>query len=600
MKRIVIGLNPGVWGMNYHDTAACLLIDGQLVAAAEEERYCRIKSAPQRFPRDSVRRCLDFAGCGASDVHSVAVGYSPGRWKDRLALELQSALGRHLEANTAEMAVTSARLDDYVQTQLHLRDRAALFADEDALAQRLRGLLQLTGDLPVQFVDHHLAHAATAFHPTSFSEALILVADGVGEYECMTAWRADAHRLERIESQHLPNSLGYWYAAFTEYLGFAAFEGEGKTMALAPYGSHDRGIDSIVGSTMHCDENGYECGHFVRPLLGVDLSLDTERAVKALELLFGFQRRRAGAPLEQRHKNIAWSVQRLLEVAMSGLVRRLCVETGMRNVGFAGGVALNCKLNQVLRELREIDRLYVSPVSSDAGLAYGASLVVAQNLGDDVRRPLVSLALGPSRGDDVASLLAEWQIPCAEVDDVSVEVAQALAQGEIVLWLHGRSEIGPRALGSRSILSDPRDASLGKKVNRVVKEREDWRPFGPSVMEEHVDEVVVGYDKTERGGHMIQTYRVSGTWRDIIPAAVHPVDGTMRPHVVSRLAQPDYWKVISAFKQRTGVPLVVNTSFNGRDEPLVETLKDAVRLFWTSAADMLVIDAKYVVRKQRA
>ncbi len=601
---VVLGLNPGFGGFNYHDPSACLVIDGRVVSAVEEERLNRQKGAPGVFPALAVKACLDAAGLTLTDLDAVAIGYSSKAWLERLPLEtdrLRDAAGLRELAAMPARAVRPDRarelLADSVRGFTDLLHRSSLFGTEERAAERIAEYLPgLTA--PIRFVQHHKAHAASAVYPSGFRDPVALVHDGLGELECGSAWAAGpGARLARLAQTDLPNSLGYFYAAVTEFLGFKGWEGEGKTMALAPYGRPDPAAGGALEALLTADDDGYDVTPLVLPNLGAQLSLDTKRAVAHLAELFKTPPRGADDEITQHHKNIAWAAQNFLERAVTGHVRRLARSHGAPlDLCFAGGVALNCKLNMALREMPEVRRLYVPGPGSDTGLALGAALQVAAETGDDVRRPLPHLALGPAADVPPDTYLTQLKIPFERPADVATAVAGHIADGKVVMWYQGRSEFGPRALGSRSILADPRREDMRVLVNEVVKHRELWRPFGPSVLAEHAHEVLQDVRDGDPAPYMIVAYRVREEWAARIPAVVHSADGTTRPQFVEADARPEYHAVISAFHRLTGVPLVLNTSFNDKGEPLVQTVRDAVRHFYSSAADVLVLDGCVVTK----
>ncbi|MFH8983723.1 carbamoyltransferase family protein [Streptomyces varsoviensis] len=599
----VLGINPGFGGFNYHDPSACLVVDGRPVAAVEEERFTRVKSAPGVFPARSVAYCLEAAGMTLADLDAVAVGYSSDAWLERLPLETRRLISHpelttladtdpeHVDVPHAREALAAAtrRFGD-------LMHRTSLFETEQRAARRIAEHLPgLRAE--IRFVRHHRAHAASAVHPSGFRNPTAVVLDGLGELECGSAWAAGpGGALDRFDRTDLPNSLGYFYAAVTEYLGFRGWEGEGKTMALAPYGRPDPAASGALDTLVHLDEKGYDVSALVLPCLTDQLSLDTGLAVRTLSEVFQAPPRRAGDDITPHHENIAWAAQHFLEEAVTGYVRRLARERGPLELCFAGGVALNCKLNLVLRTLPEVERLYVTGACADTGLALGAALDVAARLGDSPAHPLPHLALGPAADTDPGAYLTTMKIPYERPADVAREVAQHLADGRVVMWYQGRAEFGPRALGSRSILADPRREDMRVLVNDVVKHRELWRPFGPSVLAEEAPAVLEDVEEDTEAPYMVVAYRVREEWAARIPAVVHTADNTTRPQLVRRAALPEYHAVISAFHRLTGVPLVLNTSFNDKNEPLVRTVAEAVRHFFSSAADVLVLDGT-VVRK---
>lgn len=609
-SHAVLGLNPGFGGFNYHDPAAVLVLDGRVVAAAEEERFLRVKGAPGVFPGRAVRFCLDAAGIDLGQLDVIAVGYSPARWRDRLALELARAQLRSGALALAEQgrAGRSAPADVVVDAMTALTaevaeilQRATVWRDDRGAATQLIGQLGIeAAQVPIRFVEHHLAHAASAFCPAGLDEATVVVVDGVGEVTAASVWHAYADDGIRLAREILlPNSLGYLYAAVTEYLGFRAWDGEGKTMALAPYGIRDPAVVEALESVATLGPAGYDVGDFVFGHLGSGLSLDLVRVVAALARVFGVPPRRPHQPITDRHRAIARAIQDYLEQAVLDLVDRAVHDTGSRDVCVAGGVFLNCKLNMVIRESGLVRHFYVQPVAKDSGLALGAAWHASSPEHGLLRADLPTLALGVTVPKErTKEALTTWGLPVDEPADLAEAVAELLCAGQIVFWFAGPAEFGPRALGRRSILADPRDSQMRARVNATVKSREDWRPFGPSILAEHAAEVLEAHGLGRSAPFMIEAYRVRPAWRPKIPAVVHSADGTTRPHIVDRDTDPLYYDVIQRFYQRTGCPMILNTSLNDRSEPIANELRDAVGFFYRSAADALAVDG-YLVRKVR-
>jgi carbamoyltransferase len=600
MTRHILGLNPGFGGFNYHDPAACLVSDGWLVAAAEEERFVRKKGAAGTFPDNAITACLATAGVCLDDIDCVAVGYSPEAWQQRLSLEamrvgsaVQSlaydADRRTINRNIGE--VRNALIDLSIGFMDILR-RSFSFQDNQQAAQRIQAHLG-EKDIPIRFVEHHLAHAASAFYPSGFQEAAVIVADGVGEIETVSIWAGTEKGLHRIASDILPNSLGYFYAAITEFLGFRGFEGEGKTMALASYGTGNSGVLETLLRYVTIEGTSFDASPFVMNILDKGLLLDLSGAVARLQEILKVPPRRAYDPIDTIYVEIAWAAQTVLERAISGLAQRAVSAVGVSKLCFAGGIALNCKLNLLLRELRFVEHLFVQPVASDAGVGFGAAIQVARDLGDEVAHKMPNLCLGPKIVEDPLDDLHKWGIAYNMPADLPEKTACAIDEGRIVMWYQDRSEFGPRALGARSILADPRCLDVRDRLNIVVKRREPWRPFGPAILEAFAQEVLEDFNPTDRAPFMIQAYRVKIFWRARVPGVVH-IDGTTRPQTVSTTEQPLYAAVIDAFFRRTGVPMVINTSFNDRGEPIVQTIREAIRAFYSSAADILVLGPYWI------
>ena len=605
----ILGINPGFGGFNYHDPAAAIVCDGRVVNAAEEERFRRVKGAPGEFPSHAIAWCLQDAKIKISDVEEVAVGYSPLRWTERLPIESARALHRSgmwaliERVASGKSAGRSQAVQSITQTIAELSEilvRASAWESEQTAARRIQGMfLESKAVVPVGFVEHHLAHAASAFYPSGLSAATVIVVDGVGEVTSASSWLMTVDEAKLVEEVKVPNSLGYFYAAITDFLGFRAWEDEGKVMAMAPYGRSDphvaRGLSRVAGK----GPAGFDVTGLVMPNMGMGLSLDLQRTRAALSAAFECAPRKPDQPVLPSHHNIAWAAQDFLEGAVSTFVQRAVGLTGVPDVCAAGGVFLNCKLNCFLRNHAGVKQFYVQPVAKDSGLALGAAWMRAV-LGygaapEEIR--LNSLALGPWVTDaEIEEVLLESGLRYTRPEGLTDVVAEALTRGKIVLWYAGRAEFGPRALGHRSILADPRDARMAQRVNEIIKHREPWRPFAPSVLEEWAPKIFEDYDASQPARFMIEAYRVRQEWVAKIPAVVHAADHTARPQTVNRRYEPIFYELVENFWKQTGVPVVLNTSLNDKGDPIAHQPRDALRLFYASGADLLVLES-YVISK---
>jgi carbamoyltransferase len=542
-----------VLGVNavFHDPAAAIVVDGELVAAAEEERFSRRKHGkpPVAFstwelPEQSMRFCLDRAGLGPGDLDAVAYSYDPG---------LGAAPGGDITTGEWEGLRTL-----YVQ-------RAPLF---------LRASLPGLDPGVVRFVAHHAAHAASATFASGFDPCSVLVLDGRGERASHLAGSFAGGRLDVLAAQALPHSLGLLYEDLTAHLGFRRSSDEYKVMAMASYGTprHLRTFRDIV----RADGAG---GFTVDP---VDFGAFAPALAPDGEF----------APA---HADLAATVQRRLEEVMLELAGWLWERTGHRDLVLAGGVALNCVANSRLWREGPFERVWVQPAAGDAGTALGAALQVASELGDHPS-PLRTVALGREWDEDaLAARLRTADVPHEHPDDIADAVAETLAQNGVVAWFQGRSEFGPRALAHRSLLADPRNAANLAKLNDI-KGREQFRPVAPMVLAERAAEIFA--DGPIPSPFMLFTHRVRPSWLDRIPAVVH-VDGSARIQTVDREQEPLMARVLERFEARTGVPVVVNTSLNTAGRPMVDDPRDALECFGSAPVDMLAI-GPFVVRRPGA
>ncbi|HMV67731.1 MAG TPA: carbamoyltransferase, partial [Myxococcota bacterium] len=576
----------------YHDSAAALVSDGRIVAAAQEERFTRIKHDPG-YPRRAIDACLASAHLTPGDVDLVAFYEKPllklDRVMETVAAVAPAGLKRWYEA-----------IPSWFSEKL-----------------RLEGLLaeHLGYEGRVIYAGHHESHAASAFFPSPFEEAATLTIDGVGEWTTNAIGMGRGRRLEMLREIRFPHSLGLLYSAFTQYLGFAVNEGEYKVMGLAPYGE-PRFVDLIRAHLIDLAADG----SYTLRLEHFDF-LAGDRTINArFEDLFGRPARATDAPIDQLHMDIARSIQAVTEDVVLAQARHVRHLTGARHLCMAGGVALNSVANGKLLASGLFDDVYVQPAAGDAGGAIGAALVAWHHaLGRErtigVPDGMSGALLGPAFDEaDVQAALAETgltseQLPERELLD---RVAAMLADGDVVGWVQGRMEFGPRALGSRSILADPRRRDMQRRVNQMIKFREGFRPFAPAVLEEQAGawfeldrpspymlnvvpvarwqrEPVSAADAARAGFDRLQVARST------IPAVTH-VDDSARVQTVSARTQPRLHALLTAFQARTDCPVLLNTSFNLKDEPIVASPTDAARTFLASGMDALVLGDHLVVR----
>jgi len=531
-----------VLGVNavFHDPSAALVVDGRTVAAAEEERFTRRKHGKSavpfsawELPERAARWCLDQAGFGADQLHAVAYAYEP-----KLAPPTDAIDGRDWEGLRTLYA---GRAPSFLRTALPGLDPKR-----------------------VRFVPHHVAHAASAGLASGFSDPAVMVLDGRGEEASYLAGRYRGGRLEVLATQPLPHSLGLLYEGLTEHLGFARSSDEYKVMGLAAYGEPDWLPE--LREVVRTDRQG---GYSVAP---VDWNA------------FAPRREARASEWTAEHAALAASVQRRLEEVLLELAGWLHRRTGAHQLALAGGVALNCVANTRLWREGPFDEVWVQPASGDAGTALGAALHVARELGDVVD-PFRTAALGRGFGElELRGALERAALPHARPTDVAEAASEALAANAVVAWFQGRSDFGPRALGHRSLLADPRRRENIDWLNHV-KGREEFRPIAPMVLADRAAEI---FDGPLPSPYMLFTHRVRPEWRDRIPAVVH-VDGTARVQTVDRTEEPLVARLLDAFERRTGVPVIVNTSLNTAGRPIVDDPRDALECFGSAPIDILIL-----------
>ena len=571
----------------YHDSAAALLQDGTIVAAAQEERFSRRKN-DERFPRHAVAFCLERAGLTEADLDAVV-------FYDKPIVKFARLLESYLAVAPGGWLTFPRVVPPWLGEKLNLRG---------TIRHEMPGMRK---DAPILFTEHHQSHAASAFFPSPFGEAAILTVDGVGEWATTTIGHGEGNNVEILKELKFPHSLGLLYSAFTAYCGFRINSGEYKLMGLAPYGEpkyvakiHDNLVDVKEDGSLRLN---LEYFHFLRGFRMTNAKFDQ---------LFGGPMRQPETRLEQRHMDLARSVQVVTEEIMLKLARHAREVTGLANLCLAGGVALNCVANgKILRE-KIFDNIWIQPAAGDAGGALGAALAVWHMRKEDPRPRTVQQPdsmrgafLGPEFSDDqVEAVLKRHNAVYQklETSDLHASIVDLLEQGKIVARFHGRMEYGPRALGHRSILGDPRSPQMQSVLNLKVKFRESFRPFAPAVLEDRVAEffeldspspymlIVAPVHPDQRlevepGASGLERLK---QLRSRLPAITH-VDYSARVQTVSADSNPDFHAILKRFEERTGCPVLVNTSFNVRGEPVVCSPDDAYRCFVNTEIDYLAI-----------
>jgi carbamoyltransferase len=550
----IIGISAG-----YHDSACCLMRGGRIVAAAQEERFSRLKN-DKAFPREAFRCCLEQSGLTIAEIDCIAFYEDPS-----------SKLGRQLWMGMLP-GISQRRRTSILSK--------ALWTHPEEEIRLLTGY-----DGPIEIVDHHLSHAASAYFFSGFEEAAILTVDGVGEWPTTTYNAAHGIAIERLEQVDFPNSLGLFYSALTGYLGFEVNEGEYKVMGLAPYGQ-PKYVDQIWQLIQDGPGGAYSLNFKYFSFLQEERMFS-----EALCELLGAPARPHGSQINQFHMDIARSAQQVLEEMLLAKVRYLHGRVPSDNLCMAGGVALNVVANG--RCLREgpFKRLFVQPAAGDAGTCLGAAAMahVRRTGTHPAAEQLQHVYLGPlNPTHEVFDLLsgsgAKFQDFREDTAGLLEYVVNKLIAGEVIGWVWGPMEFGPRALGGRSILADPRRPEMKERINALVKQREDFRPFAPAVLESQARE---HFALDHPSPFMLETCQVISPIP--LPAITH-VDGSARVQTVTRATNPRFTDLLSHFYRRTGCPILLNTSFNLRGEPIVSSTMDAIACFGRSKIGTLVIE----------
>ncbi len=544
----------------YHDAAAAVVKDGDLIAAAQEERFTREKH-DQNFPSHAIDFCLSRSGLKPQELDYIAFYDKPFVKFDRILQTYVSTWPRGLFSFLKAMPV-------WIKEKIWI-------------PQMIRNRLDYEGE--ILFSEHHMSHAASAFLVSPFEEAAILTTDGVGEWDCATYGYGRGNDIHLSKSIPFPHSLGLFYSAFTYYLGFRVNSAEYKVMGLAPYGE-PRFYDLIMRELVSLRDDG----SFSLNMKYFTYEYGLKMVGRRFSQLFGEPVREPESKLTQFHKDVAASLQKATDTIVVKMAQHIEGETGMKKLCMAGGVALNCVSNSKILENTSFVDVFVQPAAGDAGGSVGAAYYVYNTLLGNPRTYIMNeVFLGPDfMDDDIESLLRSKNISYRKCgrQELIEETARLIADQKVVGWFQGRMEFGPRALGNRSIIADARNPKNQSVVNLKIKFRESFRPFAPTVLEERMEE----YFKFDRPGPFMLFVANVRSDRRVIPAVTH-VDGSARLQTISRKQNELYYDLIAEFDRQTGCPVIINTSFNVRGEPIVCTPGDAWRCFMRTEMDCLVI-----------
>ena len=579
----------------YHDSAACLVKDGDIVAAAQEERFTR-KKHDHRFPEHAIAYCLEEAGIPIEEVDHVA-------FYDKPWLKFERLLETYLSFAPIGLRSFMKAMPLWLKEKLWMGDY-------------IKKALDYPGD--ILYPEHHQSHAASAFFPSPFEEAAILTIDGVGEWATASWGIGKGNTVDLLHELRFPHSLGLLYSAFTYYTGFKVNSGEYKVMGLAPYGE-PKYVDLIYNHLLDVREDG----SFQLDMKYFNYCQGLTMTSKAFHDLFGAPPRKPESEITQREMDLARSVQVVTEEVMVRMARHIKKETGARYLCLAGGVALNCVGNGLILKEKIFEDIWIQPAAGDAGGALGAALFTWHQVLDQPRTTLSDNQdsqkgsyLGPSfASNEIASWLSEKGIthhvqPKLETINQAVNHLQ---EGKVVGWFNGRMEFGPRALGARSILGDPRSQHMQSTINLKIKYRESFRPFAPACLVEDVSTYfeidtpspymllvapVAESQRVQNNGQHASGFEQLQEVRSTIPAITH-VDYSARIQTVDGVHNPDFYALLNAFKEATGCPVLINTSFNVRGEPIVCTPEDAYRCFMMTEMDVLVMENIILLKEEQ-
>ena len=586
----------------YHDSAATIIINNEIIVATQEERFTREKHTP-KFPSNSIKYCLEETGLKIEELDAVV-------FYDKPIVKFERLLSTFYQVAPKGLIPFIKSIPIWLKEKLFLRK--LLY---DNLKEIEPGLKKR--DLKLLFTEHHISHAASTFYPSNFKESAILTIDGVGEWCTASICKGEDKTIEIIKELHFPHSVGLLYSAFTYYLGFRVNSGEYKLMGLAPYGIEDSEetetfIDKIKSEVVDIKEDGsiFLNQKYFKYTYG--LRMIKENKFKSL---FGFNTRKEEEEITQTHCNMALAIQKVTEEIVIKMVKETKKLTNSNNLCLSGGVALNCVANGKIEELGIFENIYIQPASGDAGGSLGAALAINHMYFDSNRN--YSKEYDLMRGSYLGPYFSDKEILITNkrykaiykhidsFDKLAEKVAKSISEGNVVGWFQGRSEFGPRALGNRSILADPRNPEMQKKLNLKIKYREGFRPFAPSVLEEDYSDFFEGNTMSP---YMLMVKKIQEKIKISVPQeywkldywnklytkrsklqSITHVDFSARIQTVSKKTNPRYWSLINEFKKITNVGVLVNTSFNVRGEPIVNTPEDAFKCFMNTEMDVLVI-----------
>lgn len=592
----------------YHDSAAAIIKDGAVIAAAQEERFTRIKHDAD-FPTNAVKFCISQAGISADEIEAVV-------FYDKPFLKFERLLETYLSFIPKGFMSFQMAIPLWIKEKLFQKDLLAKELEKCFESPNKNNSADWLEKL--HFSEHHFSHAASAFYPSPFDSAVVLTLDGVGEWCTTSAALGRGKELDIFKEIHFPHSLGLLYSAFTYYLGMKVNSGEYKVMGLAPYGI-PKYVDTIKENLIDIKEDG----SFWLNQKYFDYCTGLKMTNRKFSSLFGQPPRKPESELTQFHMDIAASIQVVIEDAVIALCRALATETEEKNLCLAGGVALNCVANGKLLKEKIFENIWVQPAAGDAGGALGAAMGLwykkyAQDRKTSAKDTMHGSYLGPDfSNDEIERQLTQAGAVFTKASDEDILnwTVDDLTKEHAIGWFQGRMEFGPRALGGRSIIADPRSEKMQKTLNLKIKYRESFRPFAPSVLEDDVSE---WFDLDETSPYMLMVANVAkeklkdasaeqdnlfgidklNTIRSEIPSVTH-VDNSARIQTVSKETNPRYYALITKFKEKTGCPVLINTSFNVRGEPIVCTPSDAFRCFMGTEMDTLVIGNFYMKKQDQ-
>lgn len=598
----IIGINA--FGQN---PAACIIIDGKLVNFSHEERFNRLKGSHGLFPSNAISWCLLNNNLYLKDINYIAFNWDCNKYPFHVSRHLlKGKLKSHksLFKNSGDHSYSSS-----IASMInHLSQYNPKYMKQ-LIHENLR-ISGHKGKIPeIEFVDHHLSHAYQAYYQSSFKDSLVLVVDGHGEESCISGYKVNNDVFTKIIEYKIPDSLGWFYGAFTAYLGFNTNRDEGKLMGLAAYGEKNKynnpwierfdKLISVKNDSLWFDPKflkfggNYHHPRYTEVLKNFITSFDPDLNPIYLNSYITRNGKKINQYFQPKYIDLAFAAQYKLEQSLIFIVNKMVKQTGIKNLAYAGGVAMNCKANRAILDHSGIENIFIHPASSDDGSSIGSALFAASMYGESVKNTLHNVHLGPAySNDEILQTIKQSKIKYKTSHDIVSDGAKYLSEGNILGWFQGGAEMGARALGGRSIVASLQNRNIKKLLNEKVKFRENWRPYCPSILHEDQDKFI--HDSTD-SPYMILAAKAKDCLKEIAPAIVH-VDNTIRPQSVNKKRNKIWHSLISEQNKLCGIPMVLNTSFNVRGEPIVCSPRDAIRTFYTSGLDKLLI-GNFIISK---
>ncbi len=575
MKKYILGIN------DFTDPSIAIIRNGEVKFYIEEERLNRIKHSHNIFPTKSINEAFNYLGISFKNIKAIAYNWDFRKYENGHLKKFFLNLNKKYKIDKNTKSWQLERLKNRNLKKFKKKLEKNLYSEF--------GYFKLP---KILFFQHHYVHAYQSFAHSGFKEAIVLSMDGSGEENCTTVWKCKKDNIKKIDEFNIPHSLGWYYSAFTEFLGFKAYDGEYKLMGLAAFGKENLKIRKKLKKILKFDEKKsiYELNpYFIHYGTHTYSGRYTDKLVKLLGLP-----KKSKDKFTNYHKDLAYEVQRLLEECVLKLCQKYYKITGIKNICLGGGVGLNVKLNSKIFNEKFVENIFPNPLCPDNGASVGAGLLADIKLNKNKVKPLKTLSLGPNyKARYIEKLLKENQIEYIKPKNIYNYTAKLLAGKKIIGWFQGRMEAGPRALGNRSILGDPRSITTRDKINKIIKYREMWRPFCPSFLAEKVNNF---FQKSYDSKFMTISFNAKDNLKKIAPAIVH-VDKTCRIQSVDKKYNSRFYKLIQEYYKITNVPALLNTSFNIKGEPIVCSPNDALRTFFSTGIDVLVLEGFIILKK---